>query len=143
MKCVNLHRVEKEKRRRASCLGGEMVLIVDEPLVQVGDESHQCKTHSRQCPHQLTAIPGGGKGPSGVVGADEDEAEQKEHREDVRGECGKLRNGEEEGREEYKEGRNTGEGRDECGKVNKESREEREEKGKVYTQKCRLVYSSV
>ena len=67
-----------------------MVLIVDELLVQVGDESHQCKTHSRQCPHQLTAIPGGGKGPSGVVGAneDEDEAEQKEHREDVRGERG-------------------------------------------------------
>ena len=46
------------------------------------------------------AIPGGGKGPSGVVSAAEDKAVEKECREDIRGERGKLRNGKEEGREE-------------------------------------------
>ena len=101
---------------------------MDGPFEQGGNESCKCKTHSRRCrghhcrssgngPHQLTAIQGGGKGPSGVVGADEDEAEEKERREDVRGERGKLRNGE--------EGRNTGEDKDKCGKVNKKGREER------------------
>ena len=75
------------------------------------DELRECRTHSRRCqghhcqsccngPHQLMAIPGGGKGPSGVVSAAEDKAVEKERREDIRGERGKLRNGKEEGREE-------------------------------------------
>ena len=66
---------------------------MDGPFVQGGNESRKCKTHSRRCQghhcrssgnglHQLTAIPGGGKGPSGVGGADEDKAEEKERRED-------------------------------------------------------------
>ena len=56
--------------------------------------SRRCRGHhwlsSCNGPHQPTAIPGVDKGTSGVVVAAEDEAEEKERREDVRRERGKL-----------------------------------------------------